>query len=331
MNRRSPRAALFAAFILFGASMVACPFFGPAPLDWNAVFRAPLEGDGLVFFSVRLPRVLMALLAGAALSVSGAVFQAVLRNPLACPYTLGVAGGASLGAVAAFAWALPASFAGIPTVTLTSFAGALLSALLVFGLASIRRSYSSTLLILAGITANFLFNALIMILYYLSDFTQGAAMLHWMLGGLDGSDMGSFRIAASALALPALILLFIPRELDLLAAGDDMASSKGVPAQKLALVALGAASLATGAVVSMTGPIGFVGLLVPHALRPFTGTSHRFLLPASALLGGAFLAICDTLARTIFSPAELPVGVVTALLGGPFFLLLLVRLQRLRF
>jgi iron complex transport system permease protein len=328
MRERSPRGALVASFLLFAGALAACPLAGPAPLDWKAVVSGVPHPDAIIFFSVRLPRVLLALLAGAALSCAGAVFQTALRNPLACPYTLGVAGGASLGAVASFLLPLPAFASGPPAATSLAFAGSLLAIFLVLGVSSAIRPLAVTTLVLAGVAVNFLFNALLLLLHQSADPAQGAAVLHWLLGSLEAADPFAAAWVFSGLLPLLLLLIFLSRDLDLLAAGEEFAATRGVAPRRTVLLALGAASLLTGSVVAHTGPIGFVGLLVPHALRPFIGSDHRTLLACSALSGGAFLAFCDMLARTVLAPAEIPVGVVTALLGAPFFLFLLFRMKR---
>ncbi len=328
MNRRKPRAALLISFLLFMAALGVCPFVGPADLSWRSLVPGSTHPDSVIFFSVRLPRVLLALLAGAALSCAGVVFQTALRNPLACPYTLGVAGGASLGAVVSFLMPWPAAVAGFPTLTLSSLAGSFFAILLVLGVSSSVRPLSVPTLVLGGVTVNFLFNALVILLHQAADPAQGASVLHWLLGSLDAADPPSVLRLILGFAPAVILLLFIARDLDLLAAGEEFASSRGVATARTTALSLTIASLLTGLVVAHAGPIGFVGLLVPHALRPFTGPGHRRLLIASGLAGGAFLASCDAVARSILSPAEVPVGVITALLGGTVFLFLLFRMRR---
>jgi len=330
MKASDPRPALLVSFLLFMAALAAGPLLGPTPLDWSALLAGPSgEGsvDRIILFSVRLPRVLTALLSGASLAAAGLVFQTVLRNPLASPYTLGVAGGASLGAVASFVLPWTAFLPFAPPTILAAFAGALLSLLLVLGVSAAIRPFSTTTLILAGVTANFLFGALVLLLYYTSAPGQGASMMHWLLGGLDVPAPGAVPRLALSLLPFFLLLLYLGRDLDLLAAGTEWAGTKGVDAGRVSMIAIAGASLLTGAAVAHTGPIGFIGLLVPHALRPFVGMRHRELLVASAFAGGAFLVFCDAGARTLLAPAELPVGILTALLGGPFLLWLLTRMK----
>jgi iron complex transport system permease protein len=314
----------FFAVVLFG-----CPFIGPTTISYNQVFHGwPLvvdNQDAQIFFTVRLPRNLLAALAGAAMACAGVVFQAVLRNPLACPFTLGVAGGSSFGAVMAILLGFTASVFGVSGITFFAFLGAMLSLLLVFSLASILRSFSATTLLLAGIAINYFFNALVLFAYYISDFTQSYSMMHWMMGSLDVIEMESVRRLFWVLLGAVLLLWALTRELNLLSAGEELAQVKGVSTRKVVVFSVLLGSLVTSSVVALTGPIAFVGLIVPHIYRLWIGNDHRFLLPCSVLGGGAFLMICDTAARSLFGTSELPVGVITALLGVPVLLWLLFR------
>jgi iron complex transport system permease protein len=279
--------------------------------------------DAQIFFSVRLSRVLLAVLAGAAMACAGVIFQAVLRNPLACPFTLGVAGGSSFGAVVAILLGFDISVGGFSTVTLFAFAGALLSIGLVYALASILRSYAAVTLLLAGIAISYFFNALVLLSYYVADFTQAYSMMHWLIGSLDVIDFGSIEKLSVLMGIGFLILLSFSRELNLLSAGEELAKAKGVSTVWVIVISIMTASLMTSAVVALTGPIAFVGLIIPHIYRIWIGNDHRFLLPCSALGGAAFLTLCDTVARSFFGPTEVPVGVFTALIGVPVLLWLL--------
>jgi iron complex transport system permease protein len=267
--------------------------------------------------------VLLALLAGSAMACAGVIFQAVLRNPLACPFTLGVAGGSSFGAVVAILLGFDLSVGGFSTVTFFAFAGALLSIGLVYALASILRSYAAVTLLLAGIAISYFFNALVLLAYYIADFTQAYSMMHWLIGSLDVIDFGSIEKLSVLMGIGFLILLSFSRELNLLSAGEELAKAKGVSTVWVIVISIMTASLMTSAVVALTGPIAFVGLIIPHIYRIWIGNDHRFLLPCSALGGAAFLTLCDTVARSFFGPTEVPVGVFTALIGVPVLLWLL--------
>lgn len=313
----------------FFAVLLGCPLFGSAHLSFTSVFQhwppSPQNQDAQIFFAVRLPRVLLAALAGAAMAASGVVFQAVLRNPLACPFTLGVAGGSSFGAVIALSLGLTTEWFGFSWVTLFALGGALLSVLLVYLLASVIRSYSAVTLLLAGVGINYFFNALVLLFFFLADFTQSYAMMHWMMGSLDVVDWASVGRLAILESGTLLFLFALGRDLNLLAAGEEIARVKGVAAARTIVLSVLAASLLTSAVVAVTGPIAFVGLIVPHIYRIWVGNDHRYLLACGALGGGAFLTLCDTAARSCFGPTEIPVGVLTAILGVPVLLFLLFR------
>jgi iron complex transport system permease protein len=318
---------LLLTLALFVLVLLACPLVGPTTIAWSKVFNAwppsPGNQDAQIFFTVRLPRCLLAALAGAALACAGIVFQAVLRNPLACPFTLGVAGGSSFGAVAAILLGLSALTYGGSMVTLFAFLGALLSLFLVYALASLLRSFSALSLLLAGVAINYFFNALVLLAYYVADFTQAYAMIHWMIGSLDVVDIATVGKLAIGIGAGFLVLLALARELNLLSAGEELAKVKGVATLRVIILAVVVASLMTSAVVSLTGPIAFVGLIIPHIYRIWIGNDHRFLLPCSTLGGGAFLMLCDTVARSFFGATEVPVGVLTSLLGVPVLLWLL--------
>ncbi len=323
-------AAMGWIILVFLAAALACPFWGPTSVNWTAAFSGT-GSDAQVFLDIRVPRVAMALLTGASLSVAGVAFQALLGNPLADPFTLGVAGGSSLGAVAALLLlpSLSAQFTG--TVPLAAFLGGLASVALVYGLARAARGpetgapLSPAALLLAGITVNYFFNALILLAFYAVDFSRSTSLMRWILGGLDVADRSALAPAFWPSAAAFLALWLLSPALNLLSGGEEIARSKGVNLRATILWTFLAASVLTSSVTAFTGPIGFIGLMVPHAARKFLGHDHRWLLPGSALLGGAFLALADTAARTWFAPAELPVAALTALLGGPFFLFLLFR------
>lgn len=315
-------------------AMAAAPFVGPTSLSMRDVFSTTLpfadNTDAQIFFLARLPRALAAGLVGGTLATAGVVFQALLRNPLATPYTLGISAGASLGAMVAitFGAAIPL---GLPFggVTGASLAGAGLAVLVVYALASARHSgLSTTVLLLAGVTMNSFFSALILFVQYLSDFTETFRALRWLMGDL---DVAGYQPILAALPLVALALLafgWLARPLNLMTLGADAAATRGVDVVRAQRIAFFAGSLATGAAVSVGGPIGFVGIIVPHLVRLVVGADHRVVLPASFGVGATFLVACDVLARTVMSPLELPVGIITALIGGPFFLYMLISRTR---
>jgi iron complex transport system permease protein len=310
--------------------LLLAPTIGSTPISLTRVFDTSIAWadnvDAQIFFVARLPRVLAGALVGAALAASGVVLQALLRNPLATPFTLGVSAGGALGAMLAIAGKLETTALGLSSVPVASFLGALLATAIVYMLAtSQRRGLSTSVLLLAGVTLNAFFSALVAFVQYLADFADWIRAARWLLGNL---DVGSYRELVAALPLlaaAAVTFAVLPRALNLLSLGEDVAVSRGVELARTQRLAFVSASLATGAAVSMAGPIGFVGIIVPHLVRLMVGSDHRIVLPASALFGAAFLVLCDLVSRTVMAPIELPVGVVTAIIGGPFFLWLLVR------
>ena len=312
------------------ASLVLAPLVGSTSISIARVFDPAVpfadNVDAQIFFVARLPRVLVAALVGGSLAAAGVVFQALFRNPLASPDTLGVSSGAALGAMAAISLGFDVSFGGLTAIPLASLAGSAGALAIVYTLATARRrGLSTTVLLLAGVTMTAFFSALIMFMQYLADFTDTFRMVRWLMGTL---DVGGY--APIVAVLPLLVVAFgllatLPRPLDLLSVGVDAASARGVDVPYVERLALVSASLATGAAVSLGGPVGFVGIVVPHMVRLMVGSDHRLVLPASALFGATFLIACDLASRTLFSPIEVPVGIVTALIGGPFFLWLLIR------
>lgn len=327
-TRRRLARTVVAYAAVTAAVLIAAPLVGSTPVDLRRVFDPTIpfaeNADAQIFFVARLPRVLAGALVGAALATSGVVFQGLLRNPLATPFTLGVSAGAALGAILAITLGWTAG--SLPAVSLASFAGAGMAVAIVYGLARLRRGGLSTnVLLLAGVTLNAFFSALILFVQYFAGFAETFRALRWLMGDLDVSAYGPLGTAAVLIAVAFLVFAWLARPLNLLSLGADSAETRGLDVARAQRAAFFSASLATGAAVSVGGPIGFIGIVVPHLVRLMTGADHRLVLPASALFGAAFLVACDVLARTVMAPVELPVGVVTALLGGPFFLWLLVR------
>jgi iron complex transport system permease protein len=272
---------------------------------------------------LRVPRSLLAALVGGALAASGAVFQALLRNPLAEPYVLGVSGGAAVGAVAAIVFGAGASSAG---VGVAAFAGAAIAIMIVLRMAaSVGPTLDTRILLLSGVVAGAFFNACILLVLTFADTESFRSALFWMMGSFSGATWREIGLLA-VLAGPALAVLFaLARPLNLLAVGEETAQYLGVRTERVKLAAYGTASLLTASAVAVSGVIGFVGLVIPHIVRMTWGADHRFLIPASVLLGATFLVLADSLARTVAAPTELPIGVVTAFVGVPFFLWILRR------
>jgi len=277
-----------------------------------------------ILFELRIPRVLIGFVAGAALAVGGVAFQAMFRNPLATPYTLGVASGASLGAVISFQCGLAFSTWGFSTTAVFAFLGAMATLLVVYAVAMWRAELSVATMLLAGVAMSFFNSSLILILQYLGDPVQVFHAFRWMLGGLEGTiGYDDLKVLLPVVLLSSVVVFALRRELNLLALGDEWATARGVPLMKIKALLLFVTGSMVASVVALCGPIGFVCLIAPHITRLLVGPEHGRLIPAAALLGGAFLVVCDTVARTVLAPTEIPVGVITALLGGPFFLWLL--------
>jgi iron complex transport system permease protein len=330
MNSRSYVVTLSLFFLLFIVTLGVAPLIGFSKISLARAFSDTLSiannVDANILFQVRFPRILLGALTGAALSVAGVIFQALLRNDLAAPFTLGVSSGAALGAVIAIALNWNVNILGLPVVSLFSFLGSLGAIFLVFSLVRTRHGeFPTGVLLLAGVTANFFFAAIMMFIHYLADFSQSYRIIHWLMGGLDITDYKTLLSIAPIVFLGIFILMFISRDLNLISTGVHSATSRGVDVARIQKIGFIIASLITGTVVAICGPIGFVGLIVPHIVRLFVGPDLRILIPASLFFGASFLVACDTLARTILAPTEIPVGIITAMLGGPFFIWLLKR------
>ena len=305
-------------YLLAPIALAACVLLGPHGFAWPDT-TTPI-GQALLY--LRLHRVAAGFVVGAGLACSGAVLQALLRNPLADPYVLGVSGGGALGAALAifFGWnmlhalALPAG----------AFAVALATLLLVYRLASRGGVVSVYGLILSGVVISSMLGSLLMLLVVFAG-DRLPPIVFWMLGNLQVSDTSLLLSCGSGVGIACGIVWLLSRELNALTLGRDMAHHLGVRTELVVGLALAAATLAAASAVALCGLIGFVGLIEPHAMRHVVGADHRRLLPATAVAGGVFLVLCDTCARLVAAPVELPVGVITALFGGPFFLVLLRR------
>jgi iron complex transport system permease protein len=322
------------AILGFGSLALAAVILAPLVGSTHVSLRRALDpsipfadnADAQIFFVARLPRTLAGALVGGSLAAAGVIFQGLLRNPLATPFTLGVSAGAALGAMLAitFNWSLASL--GLPAVPVASFIGSLVAVAIVYALARARHSGISTnTLLLAGVTMNAFFSALILFVQYFANFAETYRTLRWLMGDLDVSAYQPILTALPLVVVAFTIFAWLARPLNLLSLGTDSAETRGVNVTRAQRAAFFSASLATGAAVSVGGPIGFVGIIVPHIVRMLVGSDHRVVLPASVLFGAAFLVGCDVLARTLMAPVELPVGVITAILGGPFFMWLLVR------
>jgi iron complex transport system permease protein len=313
------RARIVSVSLLSAAAAIVCglllPLIGSSAIDYGGAL-AGVSPHAEILWQIRVPRVLLAMLAGGSLAIAGVLFQALLRDALATPYTLGVSSGASLGAVTAIA-------SGWRATHPAAFAGAFVTLLIVLAAGSKRRSMSPFTLLLAGVTINSICMAGILFLHSVASLGQSIAITRWLMGGIEATEMKTIGWVAAAV-LPAVGYAFaVSRQWNLIAIGEEWAHVRGVATARYQLAGYIVSSFLTGAVTALTGPIGFVGLIVPHALRLAFGADHRVLIPSSFFIGAVFLGICDTIARTALAPAEVPVGVITAMLGGPFFIWIL--------
>lgn len=323
MNRWSLALVLLAVLT---ASAIAGVRFGSVAVTTGEVFSV-LGGGGDptirdIILRLRMPRVLLGVLVGGGLAMAGATFQALLRNPLAEPYILGISGGASVGAVLvlAFGWAAAGSWA----LPLAAFAGAILAIAMVFGVATATgRAMDVRVLLLAGVVVAAFFSACITLILSLSSARTMQSAVLWIMGSLAAADWGNVVLTATYTIPAALLLLAFARPLNLMAIGEETAAYLGTDVERVKRLALLVAALITASGVAVAGVIGFVGLVVPHAVRLLIGPDHRALLPLSFLAGGAFLTSADLVARLALAPTEIPIGVITAFVGVPFFLLLL--------
>jgi iron complex transport system permease protein len=319
---------------LLAVSVLGCALLGPVRLDLANALRNLFSenADAEILLRARLPRVLLGAAIGGGMAVCGVVLQAMLGNPLACPQMLGVSGGASLGGIIALiffpTWLLPVAgglFGEISWVPLAAFLGALLSMFLIYRFSLFHGRLHPYHLLLSGVILNSFIAAVIMFLNSIVDFYQAQSLLFWLMGSLSSRAYLTVAFIWAYVAIGFLWLWAKGLSLNLITLGEEAAMQLGVETGALQRQVFVASSLMIGAMVSVSGMIGFIGLMVPHVMRLIIGSDHRLLLPASFLAGGIFLCWADTLARVMLAPAELPVGIITAFLGGPFFLFLLYR------
>ncbi|HDN79039.1 MAG TPA: iron ABC transporter permease [Chloroflexi bacterium] len=277
----------------------------------------------IIVVDVRWPRVILGMLVGMALSIAGCTMQGLFRNPLASPYTLGIASGAAFGAALSIVLELPSY-----TLPALAFAFALLTVFIVYRIATARGGVPMETLLLAGLAVGSFFSALVSFMLYIAG-EKLASIVFWLMGGLWASDWDKVFIALAPILLGTGGIFLLSRDLDLLLLGDEQARALGVETERVKRTLLALASLVTASAVCVSGVIGFIGLIVPHLMRILVGPGHRLLLPASCLVGAMLLICTDTLARAVIQPTEIPVGIITALLGAPFFVYLLSRRKRL--
>jgi iron complex transport system permease protein len=312
--------------------MCLCTLAGTQKISLAKAFSGPgnIPGSNIDYeiFVIRLRRVVLAALVGAALASSGVVLQAILRNPLADPYILGISSGAGLGATIAILFGISWTFWFGSAITAFAFAGASATVWLVWYIGRFAGKSQVTSLLLAGVVVNAFFSAVIMFLTSIAKSEQLRWTVYWLMGSLTDKEPLVLWVSGLCILAGIIALFIVCYRLNALTLGDEQARSLGIDPAKTRAVAFGFAALITAVAVSLSGLIGFVGLIIPHGVRLVFGPDHRQLLPVSAITGGAFLACADTLARTIFGQEQLPVGIITAIAGGPFFLVLLAKYSR---
>ena len=337
MTRRMHPSLIFALVAASLLMVVLSLFIGTESVNLRQAWAewrsglSPAETPMLgILLQQRLPRTLAALIVGAGLALAGCAFQAMLRNPLAEPYTLGVASAGALGAWTASiliaGYGVPRTVLGLPTMQLLPFVFAEADILLVYFLAARKQRVSPSVLLLGGVTMGMLCNSGILLMRYLADPERLVVMDRWLMGGVDVLGYAPVKTLFIGVTPCVIVLLAQAGKFDQLGFGEEIAAGRGINVKALQILTFAVSSLMTAIIVSVVGPIGFIGLIVPHAVRSVTGSRHRALMPVSVIAGAGFLCFCDILARKML-PGETPIGIVTTLFGGPFFIYLLMRRQ----
>ena len=309
--------ALFALFLI-----AVLPFFGYVSIPFSEIFGESSASG--IFWNIRVPRTLGAFVSGATLALCGMVFQSMFKNDLATPYTMGVSSGAALGAIIAIIF-----FSGIvsfiPMTQILGFAGAVVTIVFIYFASYMKKRFDVGFLLLAGVAINFICSGLILFVQYLAAGSESTLIVHWMMGSLDFMGFASVLKSLPAFLAMVAASFFFHRELDLMRIDSDIASTRGVNLNRVSHILFFVVSFSVAVIVSQTGPIGFIGMTSPHIAGKIVGRKHSILTVASLFIGGIILMLSDAVSRTIIAPSEIPVGVVTSLLGGPFFLFILIK------
>ncbi len=340
LHWRSRTYAILGLLVASGAVMAFATTVGSVQIPFFTTCRVLLSQLPLVdiaptwpnttetiILEIRLPRVILAGLVGAALAMAGATYQGLFRNPLADPYLIGVAQGASLGAVVGFLLPFDWQGAGFGIIPLLAFTGAVFSVAIVYSLARVGKTLPVTTLILAGVALGALWGSIVSYLIITSG-EKMHGIIFWLMGSFSLSEWSEVKVVFPYVVVGVVVILLYARSLNVMQLDEEQAQQLGINVEKVKLILLAAATLITAAAVSFVGTIGFVGIIIPHAVRLMWGPDHRFLLPLSFLTGAIFLVLTDLVARTILAPTEVPIGVITAICGVPFFLYLLRRKKR---
>lgn len=317
-GRDETQKSVFFCFAVFFLAALILPWIGPGPLHIRDTLHFG-SLDSYIFLQLRVTRTLLALFAGGALSLAGALFQAMLRDALATPYTLGVSTGASLGAVVmiSFGWSV---LWGIPATWIGAMVGAASVLVMVMGVAAKQRRISAFGLLLTGVALNSVCGSLILLLYSLAGVARSFSISRWLIGSVDATSYGSLTVFAVVVTAVSALVIVQAKNWNLMAVDETWAASRGVRVRTLLLEGYVSGSVLTAGAIALTGPIGFVGLIVPHVVRGRISSDHRILMPCAFFLGGTLLAVCDALGRVVLAPAEVPAGVILALLGGPYLI-----------
>jgi iron complex transport system permease protein len=302
--------------------LLLLPFLGAIKIDFRGIFEN--SPGSFIFWQLRVPRTLLAFMVGSTLALAGLLFQNIFRNSLATPYTLGVSSGAAAATVFAIKMKLSLVFLGLNGIYIYGFLGALITIFIILGIAKIVKSFSIYTLLMSGVALNFFFSSFILLVQYLLEFTETVAVLRWLMGGLTVTGYSEI-IFLFPLYLFFVVMTFsIKNELILISGGDQFAHSKGLNVKKFRIFIFVSVSFLVGVMVSIAGPIGFVGLIVPHISRLIFKKDFRLVTFFTIFIGGLLLVFTDFLARVIIPPVEIPVGIITAFMGAPFFLFILV-------
>lgn len=326
---------MIALFVLLVLAMTAAVMVGSVDITpliiWQVVLShfaidigvQPTSAQAIIIWEIRVPRVILAAVVGAGLAISGAAIQALVRNSIADPYILGVSSGASVGATSVILFGT-FSFLGMYALSIAAFAGAMLAVSIVFLLARVNGRTSVVRLLLAGIAISLVFSAAANFMLMTSKEEGGIkAVMHWMLGSLAGAKWSNIGIPIAVFATVFILLNIFYRQLNALLMGEETAATLGLSIEKFRFVIIVLVSLLTGVLVAVSGSIGFIGLIIPHIVRMIVGSNYKFVLPMSALIGAVFLVCADAFARSVISPEEMPIGIITALCGCPFFIWML--------
>lgn len=345
LNNISKKLIIILLFIVLILSMIVACTIGPETIPFGDTLKLMLNkipgvknlvdvtdiksSHTQILYVVRIPRILGAALIGMALAGAGVIFQGVLRNPLAEPYVLGISSGAAFGGTLMIVTGVSFKFLNMTSVSIGAFVGAVVTMYLVYNIAKVGLKASVTTLLLSGIAVSFLLSSMVSLMIALNR-EQVEKIVFWTMGSLSAIKMTQVEVIYIPILLTLAVFIFFARDLNVLLLGEDSATSMGIDVNLLRKILLFTASVATAFSVSVSGIIGFVGLIVPHAMRLIVGPNHKYLIPATILSGGVFLIVSDTIARTIIAPSQLPLGVVTAIIGAPYFIFLLYRSNQVK-